>query len=347
MKTLVESIYEIIKDYRVHDGIEITPEKILKWSEQFGDDAELILTELNNILPFVYISRDTAKEYILSHIKVYLKLFGFDSVSKFLMDTEFLNVQHSYKSQPAILKLLEEVLEEKYSLSYMDYSTFPKTHYIYFDDILASGSTIGRDVINFLNEEDDQQKKNHEKLAANEITLSVSVFCLHSWGRAFQEYRITKTFSDKVSRKINWYLNYEIENHAKYSDQKLNVAKPVKGNNTKINSYLENLSADKHEDYAYRRMNTPVNETFFTNSENRIKYENIITEKGIDIIDMIAGEVKPNLRPLGLINPAYKIFGLGTHFFTWRNIPNNCPLVYWWQVPGHDWIPLFPVANRG
>ena len=62
---------------------------------------------------------------------------------------------------------------------------------------------------------------------------------------------------------------------------------------------------------------------------------------------MIQGEVSTNLRPLGLINPQYKIFGLGTHYFTWRNIPNNAPLVYWWEVPGHKWKPLFPVANRG
>ena len=74
---------------------------------------------------------------------------------------------------------------------------------------------------------------------------------------------------------------------------------------------------------------------------------NGLIEKGIDIINMIQGDVKPNIRPLGLINPNYKIFGLGTHFFTWRNIPNNSPLVYWWEVSGHNWKPLFSVANRG
>ena len=82
-------------------------------------------------------------------------------------------------------------------------------------------------------------------------------------------------------------------------------------------------------------------------SENRTIYENIVLQKGLSIIDMIQGEVKPNLRPLGLINPSYKTFGLGTHFFTWRNIPNNSPLVFWWQVQGHNLQPLFPVANRG
>ncbi len=62
---------------------------------------------------------------------------------------------------------------------------------------------------------------------------------------------------------------------------------------------------------------------------------------------MIQNEIKPNIRPLGLIHPSHKTFGLGTHFFTLRNIPNNSPLVFWWGVACHDWIPLFPVANRG
>lgn len=347
MKELADSIYEVVKDYRIHDNIEITPEKILEWSDQFGDDREFILSELNNIIPHVYVSREKAKEYIRGHIKAYLKLFGSGNISQFLMESEFLNVQKSFKSQPAILNLLDEVLEEEYSASYLDYVTFPKTNYIYFDDILASGSTIGRDLVMFLEQEDGKGKQYSDKVVANEITLSVSVFCLHTWGHAFQEHRIAKTFNEKVSKKINWYRNYEVENHAKFLDQKFNIAKPVKGNNTKINSYLENLTATKYEDYAYRKASTPHQEKFFTNAENRIRFENILTEKGIDIINMISGEVKPNLRPLGLINPQYKIFGLGTHFFTWRNIPNNSPLVYWWHVAGHNWKPLFPVVNRG
>lgn len=107
------------------------------------------------------------------------------------------------------------------------------------------------------------------------------------------------------------------------------------------------MTATKYEDYAYRKDENPAKENFFTSPENRIIYENILLQKGISIIEMIKSPVKPNLRPLGLINPNYKTYGLGTHFFTWRNIPNNSPLVFWWQVEGHNWQPLFPVSNRG
>ncbi len=347
MIELAESIYEVIKDYRNHDNIFITPENIIEWAKQFEDNGQLVLTELNKIIKETYISRVRAKEFIYEHILSYLKLYEYSSIAQFLIDTEFIDVQQIHKSQPAILQLLEEVLTEKFQVSYLPYKGFPKVNYIYFDDILASGSTIGRDLVIFLNKKNSSGQKFYQLIQSNEIKLSISVFCLHTWGFEFQKYRIQKEFNDKVLKKINWFWNYEIQNHAKFNNQKLNIAKPVKGSSSKINSYLENLSATKYEDYAYRKANTPTTEHFFTSAENRIRFENVLTEKGIDIINMIKGEAKSNIRPLGLINPQYKIFGLGTHFFTWRNIPNNSPLVYWWEVAGHNWKPLFPVANRG
>lgn len=347
MEELADSIYEVIKDYRNHDNIFITQKNIIEWAEQFEENGVLILTELNKIIEETYVSRDKAKEFVYQHILAYLKLYSYSSITTFLIDTEFMNVQQTHKSQTAILNLIEEVLSEKFQESFVKYKDYPKKNYIYFDDILASGSTIGRDLITFLNKVDSSKKTFSQKVQDNELKLSISIFCLHTWGFEFQKYRIQKEFNDKIMKKINWFWNYEIQNHAKFNNQKLNIAKPVKGSNIKINGYLEKLPATKYEDYAYRKTNTPVTENFFTSPESRIQFENVLTEKGIDIIDMIQGEVKTNIRPLGLINPQYKIFGLGTHFFTWRNIPNNSPLVYWWEVSGHNWKPLFSVTNRG
>lgn len=347
MIEIATKIYEVIKDYRNHDGIFLTPEKILLWANQFDADGELVLTELSNILPITYVSRSKAKELINEHILKYINKYNYTDLKTFIIETHFISTQLEYKSQPAILNLLEEVLNEKFDESYLPFVDYPKVNFIYFDDILASGSTIGKDLLVFLNQKDGKGKPFHQKLMDSEITLSISVFCIHTWGFEFLKYRIQNEFSEKLMRKINWIWDYEIQNHAKFNNQSFNIVKPIKSENIKINTYLESLSANKYEDYAYRNINQPFKEFFFTSKENRIKFENIITEKGIDLIHQIKGEIKPNIRPLGFINPAYKIFGLGTHFFTWRNIPNNSPLVYWWEVTGHNWKPLFPVANRG
>ncbi|MBW8687745.1 phosphoribosyltransferase-like protein [Chitinophaga rhizophila] len=347
MEEVAQSIYDVIQDYRNQDGIYISTSNIISWGEQFGNDAEFVLNELSHLLPQVYISRRTAKNYIKVHVDHYVRKYSYSSIAAFLSDTEFVNMQAAHKSQSAILSLLEEVLGEQYGESRIKYLTFPKRHFIYFDDLLASGSTIGNHAVQWLQAVDAKGRSNHDKIMDGEITFSISLFCCHTWGLSFQQYRISRMFSSKLSNRINWRWDYEVQNHAKFNNQRLNVAKPMRSIDPIVNTYFGTLTATKYEDYAFRELNTPAQETFFSSPDNRIKFENILLLKGIEIINRIKGDVRPNIRPLGLINPGYKVLGLGTHFFTWRNIPNNSPLVYWWEVPGHNWQPLFSVANRG
>lgn len=348
MEELASALFEVIKDYRNEDGVQLNNEHIINWANQFGDDAEFVLTEVSHIISQVYISKEKAKSLIEWHVSKLISHFGYSNVTDLLVNTEFLDLQPALKSQPVILLLLEEVLNEKFGESYIKYKTYPKVNFVYFDDILASGSTIGNQIEDWLKASNPEGVSNIENVLNNNYRLSINLFCLHTWGHAFQKFRFIKAFEDKIDRKIAWFYNYEIQNHAKWNNQKFNVAFPIEEEQPKnVKSYLLNLTAEKYEDYAYRKPNAPITESFFTSSENRIKYENILLEKGLNIIGMIQNDVKPNIRPLGLINPRYKTFGLGTHFFTWRNIPNNCPLVFWWEVAGHDWKPLFPVANRG
>lgn len=347
MEEIAGKILETIRDYRNDDGLSLDSAHIISWAGQFGEDAEFMLSEISHILPEVYISKEKAKDFIDGHLAALQKEFGYANITDLLINTEFLDMQEAHKSQPAILTILENLLNEKYGESYLKYKTYPKVNFVYFDDILASGSTVGRHLLEWLGSNNSNGVRNADSILNNSYRLSINLFCSHTWGRSFQQYRLIKTFENKIDKKISWFWNLEIQNHAKWNNQSFNVAFPTDEQPANVRSYLANLTAEKYEDYAYRKSGTPVQEGFFTSPENRIKYENILLQKGISIIDMINGEVKPNLRPLGLINPSYRTFGLGTHFFTWRNIPNNSPLVFWWEVQGHDWQPLFPVANRG
>lgn len=347
MEEDAKKLYNIIKDYRNDDGISINEQHIIDWANQFGEDNEFMLKEITHIMPKVYVSKKQAKIFIRRHIEALMKEYNYTNIQNFLMDVEFLDLQLPHKSQPAILKLLEEILTEDFQESYAKYETFPKIIYIYFDDILASGSTIGKDIIDWLNTVDAKGIPNITNILNDKYKLSINLFCLHTWGHAFLKFRLKKTFEDKIGDKILWRYNYEIQNHAKWNNQSLNIAFPVEEQEPNIKKYLAGLAAEKYEDYAYRKASTPQNEGFFSSPENRIRYENVLLQKGLSIIGMIQGEVKANIRPLGLIHPNYKTFGLGTHFFTWRNIPNNSPLVFWWEVNGHKWKPLFSVANRG
>ncbi len=346
MEQQAGKLHEIIKDYRNDDGIYISIDDIVLWAKQFNDDGEFILTELNHIIPKVYLSKEKAKKCIESHINNLIKDLSYTSAIAFVTDTKFLDIQPEHKSQKAILNLLTEILKEKFNIDLSDFNSFPKKNYVYFDDVLATGGTISKQLMDWL-KISDNGLTNAEHILKSSKRLSVNLFCQHSWGRSFQSFRLKKEFGDDIDYKIKWYFNYEIQNHVKWNKQNLNNAIPIKNQPPNVTTYLANLSASKYEDYTFRKDSEPLKELLFTNPENRIKYENIILQKGIQIIDMINKPVSENIRPLGLINPHYKTLGLGTHFFTWRNIPNNSPLVFWWQVPGHNWKPLFPVKGRG
>lgn len=88
----------------------------------------------------------------------------------------------------------------------------------------------------------------------------------------------------------------------------------------------------------YRNPDLSSREDFFTSPENRIRFENILLKKGVEILNDSNVRIS-NIRPLGYSLPSYKDFGFGTLCFTWRNIPNNTPLVFWYL--SSKFIPLF------
>lgn len=214
--------------------------------------------------------------------------------------------------------------------------------------MLVTGKTILDDLTSWINE-----NNRIEALNDKTITLEIDLIVEHRLGQSNMLYQLEKFKCPGLNiSNIHVWHYYEVENHLKlpYSlgGQKLNaVAIPVKEYLSQESiKYWESLNADRHAEYAFRPENRPSKEEYFTSAENRIRFERILIEKGLYIINQIQGEINNCIRPLGFIYPSYKTFGVGTLFFTWRNVPNNAPLVFWWDVPGHDWKPLFP-AKRG
>lgn len=334
MKEFACKIHETIKDYRNEDGIHITPDDICEWALQFGDEAQFMLQELSHLLPQIYFSKDRVKKEIRNILNELYIFFRYTSIDDFMQDVEFLCLQPKGKSQWILLQMIDFIVKDKTSHDLIYYKNFQKKIFVYVDDVLASGGTIGRDLLKWL------EGNNHaESIANKKITLVVSLLCSHSWGRSFVDYRIHRTYP-KLRNQIIWGWAYEIQNHLKWAIQSLNIAIPIKDQPEDVRNYISTLRASKYEEYAYREINNPVHETFFTSPENRIRYENNLLNKGLEIIAKVDSP-HDGLRPLGIINPNYKTFGLGTHFFTWRNIPNNSPLVFWWDIPAHGWKPLF------
>ena len=339
MEERIKKILDVIKDYRNDDGIFLTEKDIDEWAEQFGNDRDFVLDEFGHIIPQIYLSKAETVRYLEGVLEALRRLYKYGSLEDLLHETEFLKMQQEGKSQDVLLSMLSNVVLDKTGHELGDYVGFNKIHYVYLDDVMATGGTIGKHLRTWLSKD-----TNADDIRNNKKTIIVMLVCSHSLGESITRYMITQQFHIKEEQMLIGSF-YKIENHLKFNlaSQKLNIAIPLPSQSKRVHDYLSRLpdTADKYSDYTFRPEGFPKKEVFFTTPQNRDRYERIILEKGLDIIDntSVPGV---NLRPLGMVNPRYHTLGLGTHFFTWRNVPNNSPLVYWWSVPGHNWKPLFP-----
>ncbi|WP_418262784.1 hypothetical protein [Flavobacterium faecale] len=351
IKEIIENIVAITQDYHsdYNNGFVMTPQHVLEWVNQFEEkDRVFVLNEVLHILQQgVYISKAKAKEILWEFLNKAMTFFGYQSIEMFLRETHFINSQAAHKSQSVLLKLLNDILVEKTGFKMEICGSLGVRNYIYLDDVLASGGTFKFAIKKFI-EENNLLKR----LINKELRILSFFFCTHSWGLDNTRYSLKKLFDDE-----NYFLDvskfpvgsyYKIENNLKGFNPKLNLVYPEKSKNG-YDAYLVSLeTATLQPDKAYRKGTQPSQEAFFSSRANRNRLEQIFLDKGIEIISKIQDKsIKHKHRPLGKTYPSYKTFGTGTLFFTWRNISNTCPIVFWWDNPAHNWKGLFPLHNRG
>lgn len=346
MQELAEQIFEILKDYHCDypdTKHKMSVEHILKWAKQFGDDAEFILTELLHFLPNVYVSREKAISILKKQLEFLKEKYKYSSMDEFIKNTYFIDVQKEEKSQKEILVLVKEILQKDYKIDYDSLQQTPsKKHYIYFDDILATGNTIFKNLKSIFD-------SNLLDFTNGNKTINICLFCCHTLGCEKTLLRLKREYGDTISKVSSCDLCYYLVENRMDPSERLNCAYPIDKQSSKISEYIKNLNTDYSKSPPiFRLEDLPLEETFFSSKENRNKFEKIILDKGLELLQKVKKEnPDPRKRPLGDTVKSYKTLGTGTLFFTWRNISNTCPIVFWWDVSGHNWIPLFSLKNRG
>lgn len=203
MDQTAEAIYEIIKDYQ-HDykarKFEITRGHIINWANQFGDDNAFVLEELLHILPSVYISKEKARNLLRNRLIQILQFYKYNDMKELVTKTHFFDTQKAYKSQSELLTIIDDILQTEYMLNYKDFINFPKRNFIYFDDILATGGTVFKDLKSWLYKKEDSANENYKEVLANTKTLAVSLFCYHQLGFGNMEYGLMKEFHDDIKK---------------------------------------------------------------------------------------------------------------------------------------------------
>lgn len=346
MDNLAIEIAQILDDYHSYvEGFKFTPEHVLKWIEQFEEDErEFILTEFLHLLKQgIYISEKRGRELLIEGIEQMASKSK--SVPEFLSNVEFLHLQAEEKSQSVLLKCLDEELNKKYGMGLKQCGTKSKKIAIYIDDIIASGNTVYTDLKKWLAIVNQDGETNYTKIIGKTKYVAVFAYCIHNWQKI--EQRLIFDFDSKIVGKIFFKAYHTIENHRFNYNQRLNFAFPINTNNPLALKYVESLkNAERHPTVAFRKNNQPKNESFFSTADNRIRFENVLLQEGIKLLNKrLNVKMWDSHRPMGETNPSFKILGTGTLFFTWRNISNTCPIVFWWKYGG--WYELFPLFNRG
>jgi len=345
MQQLAEKIVAIVSDYHNYNGFQFTPERVLAWVNQFDEkDRQFLLEELLHLLnKGIYISEAKARNLLISRIEKLSHIFNFDSPVAFLENTEFLMIQPKGKSQDILLGILREELVKHYSFKWEQLGAKSKKYCIYLDDILATGGTILKDCKSWLETQEADGITNLTKILNRDKILIISLFCEHNWANVKWKLKLALG-DDSLVKLIRIYCDCEIQNHPKFLNQQFNLVYPKNENSAIVLTYLQNLKANNYEDVAFRKQDQPAVEKLFSSPTNRNRFESILTHKGIELLGK-ANTLKPNHRPLGATYPSYKTLGTGTLFFTWRNVSNTSPIVFWWEAS--SWHPLFPLYKRG
>lgn len=241
MKKLADEILAIIDDYQNDFGIQLTSQDIIDWANQFDeDDRKFVLEETLHLLKQgIYLSKDRAKKLLKDRITELKDYYKYPNVKGFLEETIFLDVQQEGKSQKVVLELLEEILNEHYSMSLSECGSKMKRNFIYLDDGINTGNTVFKQLTSWLK----QQIGTSTRLIQvnnKDIRLIVSVFYYSTWSWKNTLWRWKKELnSDEIMNRIDWFFDYEIQNHPGLPDQQFNVVYPTQNQSGKVKRFFK------------------------------------------------------------------------------------------------------------
>ncbi len=358
LKSLIDGIFATINDYRADENsplVRMTTDRIRNWINQFDNDLRVpILTELDNIFKKRYYSKSKVKNFLDQVIQVLTKNFNFNNATEFLKNAVLLNLQPEGKSQRIMLALFDDLIQEKYGISLYDCGTTSKKYSIYIDDILCTGLTLISDIKEWSEKDFTKDKTNKQAVADGSTILVFAYIFIHKKNYYKKKAEMRFKISNEVANYHKMYRMTEVENGIDQTS-KIDLLYPLENEQPqsvtdykieiieRVNNHTTRYNTVSPEEF-YRPTGQPTTEQFFSSAQNRVIVENAFLVKGIEILRN-ANPTNKNMRALGYSIPALKNFGFGALCFTWRNVPNNAPLVFWYS--GGGFIPLFKVTRGG
>ena len=253
-----------------------------------------------------------------------------------------------------MLSLFNELIQDQYGLSLKDCGKVSKKYSIYIDDILCTGLTLISNITEWSEKPFTPEKLNKQAVADGSTVLVFAYLFIHKKNYFKKKAEMRHKISSEISNKHKMYRGVEIENGIE-QNSKIDLICPIENEQPQrvidykneiiemVDNYTEKYKSVSPEEF-FRQASQPTTEKFFTSAQNRMVVENAFLQKGIEILQN-ANPNNRNMRSLGYSIPSLKNFGFGALCFTWRNVPNNAPLVFWYS--GGGFTPLFKVSRGG
>ncbi len=135
---LLQSIANIMVDYRTGEIPTPTPEHVDRWVRQFSPEVQLpLLAEMNHVLARTYLNK-LRVETFLAKLVNNPKLAGADFCA-FWRNVAFLNIQQGGNSQHEMLTMFSKVLQQECGFSAQQGLYNPHA-YIYLDQVARQTS---------------------------------------------------------------------------------------------------------------------------------------------------------------------------------------------------------------
>lgn len=340
---IISEIANLISDFKYlpnfdgGDAHENIKSHVARWGEQFNDDMDFVLTHTRNILKERYF-RSSDYDNILSDVASNAR-----NHRHFRNDC-LLNIQKRGGSQSDLISLFNEkinnnigrpmpVISSSDDLSSIDYTRF--NYITYMDDFSFSAKLAGDDIIRFINDS-----------GINNAKIRIVLFLVHSHGM-YQLKRILDDYVRDHNLNIKFHFNKHfwgvVENSIGYGYScDSSVYFPESDLAAEILDRYNYTGSDLYSPRVFRVGSH--SDCILGNDQDRRRIEGIFSSKGFDIINSCA-EISRSLKPLGF--SSFPGLGFGGNVFSYRNCPNNVPLVFWWGSysqsgnPALDcWYPL-------
>lgn len=332
---LYEQIATKLVDYRMGEISKIDESSIHNWINQFNIKKVYkykILYELNYMLENFYYSRSKIKG-ILGTLLVENKYGIFNKSITYkneIKDITFINSEQKGSSQSELLKIVNEIMKEKYNIDINECQNSNK--YLYIDDCIFTGNTLINDLKRYVEKNNIKDSK-------------IYIFTIVAYNKSFTyiDNKLEELFKER-DIKFRRYHSREINN--KNNASNIEVLNPKFIEDVYVKKYISNLKGNICTKGLYYngsdiyRKTEIINEKLFKDPKNRDVIEKVFTVYGCRIADEYLKNKSckdSSIRPLGF--EKLLTLGFGSMFITYRNIANCCPLVLW---ADSNWIPLIP-----